>query len=122
MNLYTGYFAKVQSYSENDLVVCSIAQYDPSWFTGLSIKQLSPDKTLLSRYKANEISFGFFAKEFLGYLETVDFEPIFEQLEQICDDYSGVVLCCYEKPNQFCHRHLVASYLNSHYQLGVKEI
>lgn len=121
MEIYTGQFSLAETYAENDLVVCSIARYDPPWFTGIKFKDLAPSKELLERYRKGGLSFGLFAKEFLAYLETVDFQPILEAFDELTNEYAGIVLCCYENKTQFCHRHLVANYLNTHYALGITE-
>ena len=120
MNIYTGKFSKAQLYTENDLLVCSIAQYNPPWFNGYTKRELAPDKNLLAEYKAG-LSFGQFAKRYLSNLETIDMDPILTEFETLSEDFSGIVLCCYENQTQFCHRHLLASYLNTNYMLGVHE-
>ena len=32
-----------------------------------------------------------------------------------------IALCCFEKPDDFCHRHLLADWLNEKLNLGVEE-
>ena len=36
-------------------------------------------------------------------------------------DNRDIALLCFEKPSDFCHRHLVASWLNETMHLNIKE-
>lgn len=73
--------------------------------------RLAPSKDLLIGYKQGTIDELQFSKTFLNYLETLDKQQF---LEEWGDD--DVVLLCYEKSEDFCHRHLVKEWL------GAKEI
>lgn len=35
--------------------------------------------------------------------------------------YADVFLLCYEKPREFCHRHILARFLSDHYDLPIEE-
>ena len=48
-------------------------------------------------------------------LSKVDFEALFEKEEE-------VILLCYEESNKFCHRHILAAYLELKYGILVPEI
>ena len=54
------------------------------------------------------------------YYETVlrklNPEEIYEKLGK------DAILLCYEKPEQFCHRHLIAEWLNNNLKINVTEI
>lgn len=41
--------------------------------------------------------------------------------EEIYNDLKNKVVLCYEKPEDFCHRHLVAEWLNKHLNVNVQE-
>ena len=120
MNVYTGQFKQVEMYIANDLMVCSVARNDPPWFKGPSFKILAPEQNLLMSYHQG-MSFGRFAVRYIDYLKHVDFEPVLKAFDFLCSNSSGIVLCCYEPKTQFCHRHLLANFLNTNYQLGVTE-
>lgn len=36
--------------------------------------------------------------------------------------YKGVVFCCYEKSGTFCHRHILAEYIDEKFSIPVKEV
>ena len=51
----------------------------------------------------------------MKYKETVLDKLSPEQVKADMESYGeSVVMLCIEKPNEFCHRHLVAKWLNKH--------
>ena len=54
--IYTGYFAKSRFYEKKKLKQISVAQFNPSWYNGVSFPELAPSKELLGDYKYNGIS------------------------------------------------------------------
>lgn len=44
---------------------------------------------------------------------------VIEDLKRFSNDIDKIVLLCYEKPNDFCHRHLVSNWL--HDVIDIKE-
>ena len=111
MEVYTGQFSKMSQYLAAGLVVCSIARWDPKDYTGCVLKELAPSEELLKGYQAGQISIAEFTLKFKDQLEQLDSLEIRAKLEIMSGDSKGIVLCCYEPMTQFCHRHLVASYL-----------
>lgn len=109
MTIYTGYFAQIKKYQAADLTPVSIARYSPAWFSGYCLKDLAPSDTLLKRYKAGQVSQEEYKKQYLQQLETIRWGEILQRIREIAPQ---VVLCCYEKPTDFCHRHILAEYLN----------
>lgn len=109
MTIYTGYFAQVKKYQELGLTPVSIARYSPHWFTGHCLKDLAPSDSLLKGYKDNRVSVEEYRKQYLQQLETVRWTDVLNRLEMIAPD--GAVLCCYEKLNDFCHRHILSEYM-----------
>lgn len=109
MIIYTGYFAQLKKYQALGLTPISIARYSPSWFTGHCLKELAPSESLLTGYKAGRISIEEYKKQYLQQLEKVRWTEVLHRLEKYAPD--GAVLCCYEKPSDFCHRHILSEYM-----------
>lgn len=109
MMIYTGYFAQMSKYQELGLTSVSIARYSPKWFTGYCLKDLAPSDSLLRGYKDGQISIEGYKKQYLQQLERVRWTDVLNRLEKIAPD--GAVLCCYEKPSDFCHRHILSEYM-----------
>lgn len=125
--IYTSYFSRVKGlYGTNpNLAFVSIAGNTPDWFDKslieiLKYPKLAPKyewwKIWHEKFKDNLESDDSIAWYTRKYYETVlnHLNPIFVQRELL--DISrkrDVVLLCYEEPNKFCHRKLVASWFNS---------
>lgn len=112
--MYTGYFAMIKKYqqTEPDIIPVAITRFTPSWFKGPTYLPLAPSTDLLKRYKDNKVTIDQYIKEYNSYLYTLD--PI----TTLCDlsvygNLDKVVLCCYEKSGDFCHRHLLSRWLSN---------
>lgn len=62
-------------------------------------KDLMPDRTALSEYKRTD-DLSQFIDSFSKQLAGLDVEKMYEKLD-------GKLLLCYERPESFCHRHLI---------------
>ena len=109
MKIYTSYFAKLRSLPEN-IVPISICGKAPDWYTGLHYKKLAPKYGFFMEWKKthdNDYYIEHFDSEVLNLL---DAKTIYEELSKMSDG-KDIALICYEKPSDFCHRHLVAKWL-----------
>lgn len=107
MKIYTSYFANSKRLYAAGVEVIGIARYQPKWFYGRNMKHLAPTSYMLSDRCTHEE----YIKLYEGILMSLNLEQLKTELEAIGRD---VALCCYEKPGDFCHRHLLADYLNKH--------
>lgn len=111
--IYTSYFGNIKNLPENTYPIC-IARWKPKFFTGPTIMSLAPSAELLHWWRASDKSDA--SKEkykhiYNTQLTTKDPHRLAALLEEKCKDKDPVLLC-FEKPNDFCHRHLVAEWLN----------
>ena len=94
-----------------------ITLYPPKWFNGTNLKQVAPTYALFNISDApDEVYNARFRNEVLS---KVDARQFVQQLQLITGG-RDVALCCYEKPGDKCHRHLVGQWLEE--QLGIKVI
>ncbi len=110
MKIYTSYFAKLRSLPES-IVPISICGKAPDWYTGLQYKKLAPKYGFFMEWKKthdNDYYIEHFDSEVLNLL---DVKTIYEELSKMSRG-KDIALICYEKPSDFCHRHLVAKWLN----------
>ena len=108
--MFTSYFSK---YKEGNGI--SIARITPHWFKGKEYKKLAPSYWLLNKYK-NDGDIEFFTKYYQeNVLDLLDPTLIYQELGE------DAVLLCWEKSDKFCHRHLVAKWLNEKLNLNIKE-
>lgn len=131
--IYTSYFAKLKSLP-NNVIPISICGKAPDWYKGLQYKKLAPKYDFFTKWKEthdNDYYVEHFQKE---VLDTLDVIRTLHELHLLLpydvkvDIQSSVwsnpdwhiALICYEKPNDFCHRHLVADWFNK-YNINVEE-
>ena len=108
--IYTSYFANIRNLPK-DIVTISISAKSPNWYNGIEYKQLAPTYKTLMDYKQNKddnLYIERFQRETLNILNQ---EEVVNKLFELSDG-KDVVILCYEKPIDFCHRHLVADWLN----------
>ena len=117
MNVYSGYFANLKNYDPT-IIPISIARWSPRWFTGIKYPKWAPSEELLIGYKNNRISDKEYVELYINQLihNTDIVSDIFEMF-WLAKSHS-IVLCCYEHPDKFCHRH-IALYLLKQYKLSV---
>lgn len=117
---YTTHFANIKNLPKN-VVPVSIAGKAPSGYKGLEYKKLAPKYHFFIKWKENhdnEYYIRHFNEEVLSKLDPYD--VIREIQDKFCDgniilnmDQIEFAFVCYEKPSNFCHRHLVAEWLNN---------
>lgn len=109
--IYTSYFAKYKH--DNGI---SIALKSPNWFTGKGeCSLLFPRWSFLKQYKED--------RNQETYTEQYN-ELILSKLNpvEIYNLLDGHVLLCWEKSGEFCHRRLVAKWLQDKLNIFVPEI
>lgn len=114
--IYTSYFAKLKELENHNIIPISICGKAPDWYKGLQYKKLAPRYEFFMEWKKNhdnEYYIKHFQKEVLDGLDAteviLDFSKIIYGFNVGEND---IALICYEKPSDFCHRHLVAEWLN----------
>ena len=116
--IYTSYFANTKSVN-NTVAICTGV---PDWYKGEIYSALAPGWDIVMEYKnavkdgkpLNQIIANYsrrYENEILAYLDP----------EEVYNDLKGKVLLCYEKPTDFCHRHLVRVWLNYHMNVNIHE-
>ena len=106
---YTSYFGNVKALPK-DAVLVSISLWSPRNWCGKHIKQLAPTEDILREYQRTHDIAKYcerFQKEILD-----GHDP--KKLDKAIRERWGegdVIFLCYEKPNQFCHRRLVAKWM-----------
>lgn len=106
VDLYTSYYANRQIPQHIKLV--AISQFPPAWFPKdkyTHALELAPTAKLLMDHKngliTNEQYIERYKKETLSKLNPID----------VYNKYKGSALLCFEKPEDFCHREIVADWL-----------
>lgn len=105
----TSYFANIN----NIKVPLSISGKAPDWYNGPQCKLLAPKWEFFNAYKNGEID----EAEYTHQFHELVLKPHHPRdlYRRLVSDYSeDVTLLCYERPGDFCHRRIVASWFESH--------
>ncbi len=97
-------------YKRQDQRLVSIARTAPEWFEGRQYQPLVP------RHYMFGLSESEFEAAYMDYLETLDPHKVWIDLGQ------DAILLCWEGPEKFCHRRLVARWLEQRLGVQVEEV
>lgn len=108
--IYTSYFSSKKYNKENGI---SIARYNKFW-DGDSYYLLFPSVCLLTWWKHMPANFQQ-SKEYQDQYKKAFYEETLSKLDphKVAKDLEGKVLLCYEKSEDFCHRHIIRDWLKS---------
>lgn len=107
--IYTSYFAKFKKLPPN-VVPISICCKAPDWYDGLQYKKLAPKYSFFSEWKKNGDN-NYYIEHFNDeVLSVLSPQTVYIELMKLSGG-KDIALICYEKPTDFCHRHLVAKWL-----------
>lgn len=115
--IYTTYFAKLKSLPK-DIIPISICSKAPAGYKGLEFKKLAPKYSFFKKWKETGDN-AFYIENFLKQvLAEQNPDEIVKELYALAYSTAepgqvikDIALVCYEKPTDFCHRHLVSTWL-----------
>jgi len=114
MQFFTSYFGKVNQIKQErpDMIFISISRWDRRW-KGWKLKSLAPSEDLLRKYKK-----GLCTKEEYTdiYIKQLDVHCPSYYYTHLYEKFGNKDICflCYERPDQFCHRHIVADWFTEY--------
>ena len=122
--IYTSYYANYRKFK--GMFRVSISRTAPNNSYDLQLTKLAPTAELLQKYKSNTITNDEYTSVYhnqLLRLENDGYIAKFVKALSILQELKGdVVLLCYEKKGDFCHRHLLAEYLNNNHNTNIREL
>lgn len=116
--IYTSYFAKIKNLPPN-VIPIAISAKVPDWYTGLRYSKLAPKYDVLMKYKDDHNE----ADYIQCFTDTTlkNLRPLWVMNDLMKKAYPfgmkpdvHVALICYERPSEFCHRHLVSEWFRSY--------
>ena len=121
MQIYTSYIAKQKELEKLGIVCITICAFPPKGFKGPNLAAVAPSKSILLEYKKDNNQEKYikrYTEEILCILK----EPryLIDTISYISQG-KDVALCCYEKSGDFCHRHILANFLNEKLNLNITE-
>lgn len=99
--IYTSYFAGVRKFDLPRDRLVSISQWPPKGFIGEQYKKIAPTPGIIRDYKNGKLNNENYVPRYIReVLDKLDPYKVYKELD-------GKILLCYEKPEDFCHRHLI---------------
>lgn len=122
--IYTSYFANKKNLDKAGIKCIGICALPPAWFDGPNLASVAPSKDILFQMKAEHDEERYRQRYFNEILCAFRFHPeyIINALKNISgEEQADVALCCFEKPGDFCHRHLLAEWLKERCDVEIEE-
>lgn len=117
MTIYTSYFARLGKLKAAGVVPIGIALWPPRFFNGLQLRYLAPKKYMMGEGVTREQYIEMYYKDVLGRLNP---EQVIGEIERLSLGMDAALLC-FEKPGDFCHRHLFAEWVLKQTGLEIRE-
>ena len=111
MKIYTSYFGNVRNVEGAGVKPVGIVAYSPGWLKLDNYKVLAPRGDMLKLPRSEYVPL------FRKILAGLNPQHVLADLE-VLSDGKDIALMCYEKPPRFCHRQMVAVWLER--ELGIK--
>lgn len=109
MMIHTSYFANLKKLPTG-FVPISICGKAPEGYRGIQYKKLAPKYDFFMEWKQTHDNEKYIKCYNEQVLAVLDPHEVFAELKTLSGG-RDFVLVCYEKPEDFCHRHLVAKWL-----------
>ena len=117
--IYTGYYSKIKEYIDSGLTLLSISRTKPEFAKScIDIPQLFPSNKILWDHNKGKIDEMEYTSKYLDQLNELGVDRIIKMIQIFGDN---VVLLCWESPEKFCHRHILADYINKNSNINVEE-
>lgn len=110
--MHTSYYAKSAKHPN----AVSIAGQTPAFYTGRQYKKLAPKYDFFMQYKKDGDEEAYTKKFYEEVLNKLDPVKVLQELG------AHAILLCYETPEKFCHRHLVAKWLSEKTGIEITEL
>ena len=132
--IYTSYFAKMKKFPSN-MTPVAICGGLPVWYKGLWYRKPAPKWGFFSQWKQNHDNEFYIEHYNTEVLDQLDYSMVLNDLQLLVpadqrsetqepvwrDPNHHLVLLCYEKSSDFCHRHLFADWLNKKAGINITE-
>jgi uncharacterized protein YeaO (DUF488 family) len=114
--VYTSYYAKIGKFDPNKYLRIQISKGCPTPnFIDLRFKSLEPSTELLSGIKSGLFDEFTYNDRYTKQLNEIGWNTLYNQFSRlIAATDRDLVLFCYESPEKFCHRHILANWFNQY--------
>lgn len=117
--IYTGYYAKLKKYKEDGLYPIAISGKIPDFYGEAYWDDFAPRYEDFLAWKSGQISDIQYNKKYREWLDSLNKQEIRDVLDELKDE--NIIFLCYEKSGDFCHRHILADWLEENVGAVVEE-
>lgn len=110
MKVYTSYFANLKNLKNQGLVIISIARYMPRFLTGYERSEIKEYTDLAPTSDMLRMNEGEYRPKFEMITKRLNIKKVLADFEALGKG-QDVVMLCYERPGDFCHRTMVADWM-----------
>lgn len=110
--IYTSYYAQLRNLP-NSIVPIAISLQIPSWYNGKVYKKLAPTEDVLGDWWIFHDPEHYACGYYNQVIKNLDVNEVQRELFELSGG-KDVALLCYEKSEDFCHRHFVRAWFNNH--------
>lgn len=121
MQVFTSCFKFAKSLDESKFFVVSISRFPPRGFKGYRCFEFAPSVRLLKEYKEGLRNDHYAYRYERDVLKKIDVHRVFEGLARMACG-RDIVLCCFEPALQFCHRRVLAHYVERVWGYSIEEL
>ena len=116
MKIYTSYFGNSRKLNAAGIKIICVAIGRPRFLSVPQMLNVCPTRYMVSGPCSRE--------EYLRLYDQIlakqDAYQVVKQIEMLSGG-QDVALCCYEKPGDFCHRHILAKWITDNTGIEIKE-
>lgn len=122
IEIYSSYYSRIKSLDTESILLVQVSQTLPEWFSGEIVnvgKLVAPNWSLINRYKGGQISYAEFSEQYRHQLDsTVDKKKILNEILLLAEERNCqyVVLLCWEKDMEECHRKVLGEWLTDEFR------
>lgn len=112
--MFTSYYAK----HANNRNAVAISIRPPTWYVGKTYPLLAPTWDLVKGIHSGRISEAEYTQEYMSLIKRRGVSP-YKILSNLGED---AILLCYELPTEFCHRHIIAAWMEATLGISIPEL
>lgn len=117
MKIFTSYFGNSRKLKEAGVNMICVAIGKPRFIAGIpQMLNVCPTRYMVS----GPCSHVEYLKLYDRILASQDANQVVKQIEMLSGG-KDVALCCYEKPGDFCHRHILAKWITENTGIEITE-
>lgn len=116
MKIFTSYFGNSRKLNDAGVLIICVAIGKPKFLNVPQMINVAPTRYMISGACSHEEYLQLYDK----ILASQDANKVVEQIKALSRG-KDVALCCYEKPGDFCHRHILAKWLTENTGIEITE-